>query len=74
MSGSDGSHFWLEALGATVGLMLTMQCPLSLTVTTFEMMAAWVMSDKILEEKTWGIAVDLQCTCGIKHTCVVLSL
>lgn len=49
VSRSDGSHFLLQALGATVGLRFTMLFPLCpLTVTMFEMMAVGIISDWIL--------------------------
>lgn len=44
--------FPLEASGVPVGLIITMLfplCPLSLAVTVFEVMAAWVISDRVLE-------------------------
>lgn len=52
MNGSDGSHFLLQALGTTVGLISTMLfplCPLPVTVTMFEKMAAEIISDWVLE-------------------------
>lgn len=49
--------------------MLLPLFPLPLTVTMFEVMAAWMISDWILE----GGDMDMD-TCVIKQTLIVLSL